>query len=102
MRCELAVRQDRVAAARRACEAAIARAPGTSWAQYLLGVLRLRGTGAADTRAGIAHLRAAVDADPELAQAWRALAKALARAGDAAALDALRVEYQARFGRALP
>jgi len=101
MRCELAVRQDRLPAARRACEAAIARAPGTSWAQYLLGVLRLGSTRAADTAAGLAHLRAAIAADPDLAQAWRALGKALDRTGDAAGLATLRAEYQARFGRSL-
>jgi hypothetical protein len=52
--------------------------------------------------AGIASLRDAIAAEPELAQAYRALGKASRRAGDAAAKAQLATEYQARFGAALP
>jgi carbon-monoxide dehydrogenase large subunit len=45
---------------------------------------------------------AATDADPELAQAWRALAKAYERKNDKTGLDDLRQTYQQRFGQPLP
>lgn len=98
-RCDLAMRQKKDALARKLCARAIAAYDGAAWAHYLTGILILRGK---DTAAGIASLRAAIAADPDLAQAWRALGKALARANDQAALDELRRDYQARFGQALP
>jgi hypothetical protein len=49
-----------------------------------------------------ASLRKAIAADPELAQAWRALAKALERDGDQAALETLKSEYVQRFRQPLP
>jgi tetratricopeptide (TPR) repeat protein len=100
MRCELEFRQQRYPKARAACSQAIGLAPDTSWALYLLGVMELQGNAAART-AGIAHLRHAIAADPELGQAWRTLGKALARYGTADELAALRADYQTRFGRAL-
>jgi predicted Zn-dependent protease len=100
-RCDLDLRQNQVGAAKQRCKAALAAYPDASWAQYLSGIIILRGTGAADTRAGIAALRRAIEIDPELGQAWRALAKALVRAKDAEGLARLRADYQARFGRAL-
>jgi tetratricopeptide (TPR) repeat protein len=98
-RCDLEMRQKKEAAAKKTCRKAIAAYDGAAWAHYLLGILILRGK---DTDAGIASLRAATDADPELTQAWRALAKAYQRKKDQAALDELRQSYQARFGRPLP
>jgi predicted Zn-dependent protease len=98
-RCDLAMRQKKEAAAKKLCKQAIAAYDGAAWAHYLLGILILRGK---DTAAGIASLRAAIAADPDLAQGWRALAKAYARKGDAAGLDQLRAEYQQRFGAPLP
>lgn len=98
-RCDLAMRQKKLPAAKKLCRKAIAGYDGAAWAHYLLGILILQGK---DTAAGIASLRAAVAADPELVQAWRAMAKAYARAGDQAGLDELRAQYQTRFGRALP
>jgi tetratricopeptide (TPR) repeat protein len=98
-RCDLSFRQGNASRATQQCKAAIAGYDGAAWAHYLLGVLILRGR---DTKAGIASLRKAITADPELAQAWRALGKALERAGDKAALETLRSEYQQRFRQTLP
>ncbi|HWU91079.1 MAG TPA: hypothetical protein VN253_27625, partial [Kofleriaceae bacterium] len=74
---------------------------GSSWALYLLGILELRGLGPAPTAAGIARLREAIALDPDLSQAWRALAAALARAKATAELDQLGRDYQAHFGSPL-
>jgi tetratricopeptide (TPR) repeat protein len=98
-RCDLSFRQGNASRATQQCRAAIAGYDGAAWAHYLLGVLILRGR---DTKAGIASLRKAIAADPELAQAWRALAKALERDGDKTALEALRNDYVQRFRQALP
>jgi tetratricopeptide (TPR) repeat protein len=98
-RCDLEMRQKKEAAAKKTCKKAIAAYDGAAWAHYLLGILILKGK---DTDAGIASLRAATAADPELTQAWRALGKAYARKKDRAALDELRQSYQTRFGRPLP
>jgi len=64
-----------------------------------MGIVILRGR---DTNAGIASLRRAIAADPDLGQAWRSLAKALVRKEDKAGLDQLRADYRARFGSPLP
>jgi predicted Zn-dependent protease len=98
-RCDLSLRQGQIGRAEGQCRAAIAGYAGAAWAHYLLGVLILRGS---DTKAGIASLRRAIGADVELAQAWRALAKALDRVGDQKGLEQLRTDYAARFGQALP
>jgi tetratricopeptide (TPR) repeat protein len=98
-RCDLAIRQNQDAAAAAHCKAAIAAFPGDSWAQYLLGILALKQR---DPQPGIASLKKAIAADPELAQAWRALAKALERANATADLEKLRSDYQAAFGQPLP
>jgi hypothetical protein len=100
-RCDLELRRGAPGAARSLC-ARGAEGGRSSWASYLLGVLELRGGSPAATAAGIKRLREAIALDPELAQAWRTLAKALDRAKDRAALDQLRAEYQARFGGPLP
>jgi hypothetical protein len=101
-RCDLELRQEQVDAAKRKCNTAIAAYPDASWAQYLAGIIELRKTSAAATTSGIDHLKLAIAADPELGQAWRALAKAYARAKDDDALKQLGADYQARFGQALP
>jgi predicted Zn-dependent protease len=98
-RCDLALRREQLGAAKKLCASAIGAYPEASWAQYLMGIIVLRGP---DTKTGISHLRKAIAADPELSQAWRALGKALVRAKDKAALDQLKVEYQTKFGSALP
>ena len=89
-----------IEAARATCMRALASAPNDSWALYLLGTLLLRDAGT--TGAGIARLKQAIAADPELGQAWRTLAKAYARGNDKAALDQLARDYQTKFGQALP
>jgi predicted Zn-dependent protease len=96
-RCDLGVRQNDEGAARAACKAALAAFPGDSWALYLDGVIELRH----DDQRGIARLKQAIAIDPDLAQAWRALAKVYQRDGDHAALDQLRTDYQAAFGTPL-
>lgn len=99
VRCDLALRRDQLALARRHCAQALRAEEGQSWAHYLAGIVALRGP---DTKGGIAHLRRAIELDPELAQAWRALGKALERAKDQAELQKVRAEYQTRFGQVLP
>jgi len=96
-RCDLELRRGAPAAARQLCARASAHG-ASSWALYLAGILELQGGG---TTAGVQRLREAIELDPQLAQAWRALAKALDRAHDTAQLDQLRHDYQARFGKPL-
>jgi predicted Zn-dependent protease len=100
-RCDLALRQNQVPAARAACARALAKQPDESFALYLSAIIALRDTGAAGTKSGIDQLKRAIAADPDLGQAWRALAKAYARAKDDAALADLRAQYQAKFGQPL-
>ncbi|HTJ47133.1 MAG TPA: hypothetical protein VL463_33760 [Kofleriaceae bacterium] len=97
-RCDLAIRQNQDGAAASQCKAAIAKFPGDSWALYLQGILLLKQR---DPHPGIESLKKAIAADPELAQAWRALAKGLERADDKADLEKLRADYQAAFGQPL-
>jgi predicted Zn-dependent protease len=99
-RCDLSFRAGQIEAARGLCAKAVAADPKESWALYLLGTLLLRDAGSTPT--GIARLRQAIAADPDLGQAWRTLAKAYARGNDKAALDQLGRDYQAKFGQALP
>ena len=101
-RCDLAMRQNQIGAARASCAHALAVQPDESWALYLSGVIEMKDTSAATTRAGIARLKQAIAADPDLGQAWRTLAKAYARAKDQVALDELGRAYQAKFGSPLP
>lgn len=99
-RCDLAFRMGQVDAARATCGRALAADPDDSWALYLDGVLLLRDPGS--TPAGIERLKKAIAVDPDLAQAWRTLAKAYARNRDQAALDQLDAAYAAKFGQPLP
>jgi predicted Zn-dependent protease len=99
-RCDLAYRTGAIAAARAACNRALATDPHASWALYLSGTLLLRDVGS--TPAGIEKLKLAIKVDPELGQAWRTLAKAYARSKDKGALDQLGKDYEAKFGQPLP
>nr|MBA3822229.1 tetratricopeptide repeat protein [Deltaproteobacteria bacterium] len=99
-RCDLALRMGQFGPARASCNRALAADPDASWALYLSGVLALRD--ASGTKAGIAKLKRAIAVDPELAQAWRTLAKAYGRTNDKAALAQLATDYQAKFGQPLP
>ena len=101
-RCDLAYRTAQVEAARAACARALAADPDASWALYLSGVIALRDTTPAGTRAGIDKLKRAIAVDPELGQAWRTLAKAYGRAKDKLALEQLGKDYAAKFGQPLP
>jgi tetratricopeptide (TPR) repeat protein len=101
-RCDLAMREGNLGGAQAACSRALASDPNESWALYLSGVLALRNTSAAGTRAGIEKLKRAITVDPDLGQAWRALAKAYARAKDQAAIEQLGKDYAAKFGAPLP
>jgi len=101
VRCDVEMRRDALALARADCDRAIEQG-GSSWALYLRGVLELRAPSATATWAAIARLRAAIELDPELAAAWRALAKALERAKADDQLDDLRRGYRARFHTELP
>ena len=102
MRCDLHFRQSQIEAARAACNRALAVDPDESWALYLGGVLALKDTSASGTKAGVDKLKHAITVDPELGQAWRALAKAYDRANDHQAHDDLATRYLAKFGQALP
>lgn len=99
--CDLDLRQEQLGSAKKKCQAAIAAYPDASWAQYLLGIIIMRGTSSSDTKDGIAHLKLAIAADPDLSQAWRALDKAYYRAKDADAAKKLETDYEARFGSPL-
>lgn len=99
--CDLELRQEQLGSAKKKCAAAIAAYPDASWAQYLMGIIIMRGTSASDTKDGIAHLKLAIAADPDLAQAWRALDKAYYRAKDADAAKQLETDYETRFGQPL-
>ena len=99
-RCNLNMQLGQVPAAKAACNKAIAADPRASWALYLSAILDLRDAGG--TKSGIDKLKRAIEADPELGQAWRALAKAYGRAKDKPALEKLAADYQAKFGQPLP
>jgi predicted Zn-dependent protease len=96
------LRRAKLPAAKAACAKAVSLDPNTSWALYLGGVIELKNTSAAGTRAGIEKLKKAIQVDPDLGQAWRTLAKAYARAKDQAAYDQLAKDYVAKFGTPLP
>lgn len=98
-RCDLHLRQNEVATAKRLCAQAIAAWPGAAWAQYLEGVIALQEH--KDARAETS-LRAAIAADPELGQAYRALAKSLVRQKKDAEWSTLAEQYAQKFGQALP
>ncbi len=100
-RCDLELRRGAVGAARALCARASDRGE-SSWALYLGGVIELQGNTPAATTAGIALLRRAIELDPDLAQAWRTLGKALSRSGRTAEREHLASEYYRRFGAALP
>ncbi len=44
----------------------------------------------------------AIEADPDLGQAWSALSQAYQRVKDTASLDKLRADYVAKFNQNLP
>jgi predicted Zn-dependent protease len=102
VRCDMELRRAKLPAAKAACAKAVSLDPNTSWALYLGGVIELKNTSAAGTRAGIEKLKKAIQVDPDLGQAWRTLAKAYARAKDQAAYDQLAKDYVAKFGTPLP
>jgi tetratricopeptide (TPR) repeat protein len=98
-RCDLALREKQYAAAKGHCKRALSVFPDDSWASYLLGILASRD---GDQRGAAASLKRAIDADPDLGQAYRALAKVYGKTKDTAALEALRATYQGHFGSPLP
>jgi predicted Zn-dependent protease len=101
-RCDLAMREGNIGGAQATCNRALAADPNESWALYLAGVIALRDTSASGLKSGVDKLKRAITIDPDLGQAWRALAKAYARAKDQAAIEALAKDYTAKFGAPLP
>lgn len=97
--CDLEMRRKRHAAARTHCRKAVAGYDEATWPRYLLGILELR---ARRNAAGIGHLERAIALDPDLRQAYHALAQAYERTGDEAARERLAEAYQARFGQPMP
>ena len=98
-RCDLHLRAGEMGKARALCKQAVSAWPRAAWAQYLSGVIAFQDGNA---RAAATALRKAIEADPELAQAYRALGKALQVTGDKAGREALAAQYRARFGNELP
>ncbi|MEO7735175.1 MAG: hypothetical protein ABIY55_29745, partial [Kofleriaceae bacterium] len=98
-RCDLELRRGAPGVARALCSRASAHG-GSSWALYLSGIIELQSEGG--TTGGIARLREAIELDPELSQAWRALGKALDRTHATAQLEQVRQDYKARFGSPMP
>jgi tetratricopeptide (TPR) repeat protein len=98
-RCDLHLRLGERGTAKKLCAQAIAGWKGAAWAQYLEGVMAIQEH--KDAQAEVS-LRAAIAADPELGQAYRALGKALQRAKNDAAWKTLADEYVRRFGQPLP
>lgn len=101
-RCDLAFQQGRTEDARRLCGQAAAADPNAAWAHYRLALVVLIRPSPDTTKEAIRLLKRAIEADPDLDQAWRALGKTYGRADDRAAFDALAKEYAARFGGQLP
>jgi tetratricopeptide (TPR) repeat protein len=97
-RCDLEMRRGAIEAARGLCRRAGAE-HHSSWALYLSGILELRAGTAAGDASGTRYLREAIELDPELSAAWRALGKALERTRATAERHQLDVAYQQRFGR---
>ena len=102
VRCDLQLRQGQAEAARATCQRALTQDPNESWALYLAAVIEFKNTSPASTKAGIEKLKKAIGVDPDLGQAWRALAKAYARVKDQPSLDQLAKDYAAKFGESLP
>ena len=101
-RCDLAIRQGQIDAARAQCTKALAAQPLNSWALYLSGIIALKPGSEGATKQGIDQLKKAIAVDPDLQQAWRTLAKAYVRTKDKAAYEQLGKDYQAKFGSPLP
>jgi hypothetical protein len=99
-RCDLAFRRGQFSAARDYCNRALAQGE-CSWARYLNGTLELQAGSRAATLAGIARLREVIKLDPDLAQAWRTLARALDRAKLRDELEQLAGQYEQRFHQRL-
>ncbi|HSS02942.1 MAG TPA: hypothetical protein VLM79_38030 [Kofleriaceae bacterium] len=99
-RCDLAFRRHDMGTARHYCTRAVG-AGKSSWALYLLGVVELQDDSRAASARGIARLREAIEIDPDLAHAWRALGKAYVRTNATTEREQLRREYYARFHTAM-
>jgi len=95
--CEVAIRRRKVAAANTSCQQVLRLHPDNSWARYLLGIGHLR---AKDTKAGVRYLRQAIEKDPGLEAAYKALAKVYGKTSNPA-LAELRQQYKAQFNRDL-
>jgi predicted Zn-dependent protease len=93
-RCHVALRRGSFAAARQLCARSLAQGE-SSWALLLSGTLELKKNPRA--AAGIAQLRKAIAIDPDLLDAWHALADALRRTKATAELDQLALDFQKRF-----
>ncbi|WP_152629446.1 hypothetical protein [Haliangium ochraceum] len=98
VQCDIELRRQRRGHARAHCQAALAAYSETSWARYLLGILELY---ARKNRAGIAQLERAIELDPSLQQAYRALHQAYGRTSQRAAQEQLEARYLERFGQVL-
>jgi tetratricopeptide (TPR) repeat protein len=97
--CDLELRMRQFGAARARCVKAVSGHGEASWPRYLLGIIELRSK---RNRAGIDHLKKAIDLDPDLRQAYHALYKAYKRTKDAQGQDQVRQAYKERFGLAIP
>src|SRR6185503_15911690 len=80
---------------------ALAADPDDSFALYLSAILAFKSDDAASTQAGITRLKHAIEVDPDLGQAWRALGKAYERAHDEPARADLAKRYEEKFKQPL-
>ena len=97
-RCDLEIRRQRYPAARAHCRDALRDYAGTSWAQYLTGLLNKLDKKPA---AAAAHLERAIALDPEIEHAYQVAAEIYGQLGRAADKKRIADAYRARFGREL-
>lgn len=95
--CEIALRKRQYGTAAAACEAVVERHQANTWARYLLGVIDVR---RGKHRRAEELLRKVIEMDPQLKQAYVALARVY-KGSKNERLGTLKSAYKARFGREL-
>ena len=95
VQCQLAVAEGNSARARQVCVAALTAFAEASLAHLLLGSLDA-------SAAAVAHLRRAIELDPEDKTGWTLLASRYRRGGKGKELAELSGRYRERFGTDLP
>ena len=96
VRCEVELRRSNPGAAKRSCDAALAKFDEMPWVHYLAAFTTRQHATAAR------HLERAIELDPDAEQAWRELADRYRQNRKNNDLAGLRSRYRAHFGRDLP